>query len=444
MNILLSKIINIINKILIPFLVKHEMFNLLSLLLILNLKKIKEILPKNKKKYRAIVLYKSGGIDDLISSQKKYNYNILYLSCPRIFFKYIFFTFLDNHNLHDLNYNSNKNEIINLKIKYKKFLIRFLKIFKKKYIFKVVIGFNYKYLAERELHKACGELKIPFLILLKEGVFTKLQNKYVSYIHRKTNEKSEGYKLAVYSDYIKKKLIESNISHKNKVDVIGCSRLNFSHSYKKIAPKNQIVYYAIEKYRGLPRPFVKHYGRKFFNDLKDHQLYKPRYSWEKLHLKTLKILKKFAIKNPKTLIIIKIKTGDKYNKNDYTNLPQNIQINKFGPGHSLLIDSKIVIGWNTTSIIEGIAANRFILIPYFYKKNKFFKEVELKLDLKKESYANSESDFYKKLSFLNKKYYDKDKIYNNTYSLNYHLGNIDNKAGLRLNKFIKNNLFYKN
>ena len=50
-------------------------------------------------------------------------------------------------------------------------------------------------------------------------------------------------------------------------------------------------------------------------------------------------------------------------------MPQNIQINKFGPGHSLLIDSKIVIGWNTTSIIEGIAANRFILIPYFYKKN---------------------------------------------------------------------------
>ena len=31
--------------------------------------------------------------------------------------------------------------------------------------------------------------------------------------------------------------------------------------------------------------------------------------------------------------------------------------------------SKIVIGWNTTAVLEGIASNRFILIPYFHSKN---------------------------------------------------------------------------
>ena len=79
------------------------------------------------------------------------------------------------------------------------------------------------------------------------------------------------------------------------------------------------------------------------------------------------------------------------------------------------------------------------MIPYFHKKS-FNKKAELKLSLKKSCYVNSENDFINKLNYLIKKNYRKDKIYNNQYSLDYHLGNSDNKAGLRLNKFLKKNL----
>jgi len=106
----------------------------------------------------------------------------------------------------------------------------------------------------------------------------------------------------------------------------------------------------------------------------------------------------------------------------------------------LLKESKIVIGWNTTSVLEGIAANRFILIPYFHKKNKFLKQAELKLGLNKSCYVNLENDFTHKLSSLIKKDYKKNKIYYNLNALDYHLGNSDGKAGLRLNKFLKKNL----
>ena len=161
---------------------------------------------------------------------------------------------------------------------------------------------------------------------------------------------------------------------------------------------------------------------------------------EKLHLSTIKVLKDFAILNPDIQIIIKIKNGEEPNKKEYLNLPNNIQIMSFGTGHRFLKNSKIVIGWNTTSVLEGIAANRFILIPYFHKKNLLIKKAELKLGLKKSCYVNSENDFINKLNYLIKKNYKKDKIYNNQYSLDYHLGNSDNKAGLRLNKFLKKNL----
>ena len=75
---------------LIPYLVRYKAFNLLSLLFILNLTKMKSILPKKKGKFKVIILSKSGGMDDIIESQKRYNNNFLYLACPRIFIKSIF------------------------------------------------------------------------------------------------------------------------------------------------------------------------------------------------------------------------------------------------------------------------------------------------------------------------------------------------------------------
>ena len=442
----LKKFRNSLNKILIPILVKYEMYYALSLLFIFNLNKIKKILPKNSPKYRAIILSKSGGVEDLIESQKKNNENILYLSCPRPFFKHIFLTIFGNkaNDLSDFKYSSKKKEIENLKIRYQNFLVSFLRILKKRYSINIFIGFNFNYLSERELHSACHQLKIPFLLLYKESIHTKLQEKYFLYTYKKVNEKFNGYKVAVYSNYAKKLLNNSNIVTKDKVEIVGCSRLAISYCYKKIIPKNQIVYYAIQNNRGLPTVLFKLYGRSFFNDFDFHKKYNLNFSWRKIHLKTLKILKNFAHNNPKVSIIIKTKIGEKINTNEYKDLPKNIRVFDKGTGHKYLKDSKVVIAWNTTAILEGMAENRFILLPYFGKKNKITNSIELQLNLKKQSYGKNESDFYKKLdSFMKKKYY-KNKINNNLGTLNYYLGNADNKAGLRLSKFIKRNLNYKN
>ncbi len=124
------KILSTFNKLLIPFFVKNEMFNLLSWLFILNLTKIKKILPAKKIKNKALVLYRTGGIDDLIQSQKKYNKNILYLACPREFFKHIFLTIFEKENLKfaDFKY-SNDNKMFK-KIKKKNIKFFYLHSFR--------------------------------------------------------------------------------------------------------------------------------------------------------------------------------------------------------------------------------------------------------------------------------------------------------------------------
>ncbi len=437
------KILSLINEVLIKFFVKYEFFNLLSYLFILNLTKIKKILPNKNLQHKAIVLYRTGGIDDLIQGQKKYNKNILYLSCPRSFFKQIMICIYKNKNLvlKDFRYSYDNNKLsISNKKKYKDFLVTFLQVLKKKYNFNILISFSFLYSAERELHAACSQLKIPFLILHKESIHTEIQKKYFLYTYKKINEKFEGYKIAVYSKYAKKLLIESNIAKNEKIDVVGCSRLGESFSYKKFKPKNQILYYAIQDNRGLPTALINSFGEKFFKNIKNDLLFNTKYNWNKLHIKTLKILKIFAKNNPKVFIIIKIKHGESSNRKEYLDLPDNIKIIDHGAGHTLLKESKVVIGWNTTSVLEGIAANRFILIPYFHKKNKFLKQAELKLGLNKSCYVNSENDFINKLSSLIKKDYKKDKIYHNLNALDYHLGNSDSKAGSRLNRFLKKNL----
>lgn len=436
----LNKIKKRINKILIQFFVKNNLLTLLCLLFIFNFKKIRQIDAKNKIKYKVIVLTKSGGLDDLVCSQKKYNKNIKFVNGSRLFIKEVFYTIF-NVNSEDELKDLSKKEIYNFKENYKNFLIKFLKILKQKFKFDAIIGFNFEYFAEIDLHRACSELKIPFLIIYKESVTSELDKKYRVHVLKKKKEKFEGYKMALYSNFAKKYLSESNFVNKNNTEVVGCPRLSESFSLKKILPKNQILYYAIESDRGLPNRNVKLYGNKFFKDLKEHKNFDPKYDWKILHNKTVQLLKKFALKNLNVSIIIKIKTGESLNTKQYLNLPQNIKVQYYGTGHKLLKDAKIVIAWNTTAILEAIASNRFILLPYFHKKNhNYRKEDEMVLNLKKENYGYSEKDFYKKLVFLTKKKYNKNNINNNQYSLKYHLGNADNKADLRLNRFITKNI----
>lgn len=433
---LLGKINLKINDVLIPFLIKFKMINLLCLLMILNVKKIRSIRPKSKIKYKVFVLSKSGGNEDLIYSQNKYNKNILYFHLPRSFITQIYQTFFGTKN-------TQKNK--NIKKNYINFLISLLKILKEKYKINAFIGFNFNFIVEIDLHIACNYLKIPFLLLYKESVLTRSERKYLQYYLKKKEVKFNGYKVAVYSNYAKNIFSKSNFVNKDKIKVIGCSRLGESFTYKSKIPKNQILYYEIQNDRGLPHRFVKQFSNNFFKNLDCHKNYNLKYNWNFLHHKTLKTLKKYAINNPKTVIIIKIKTGNLHNTNQYLNLPKNIKLRFYGVGHQLLENSKVVIGWNTTAILEGIAANRFILLPYFDSKiYNLKKENELMTKLKSENYGHSEKDFYKKLDFFMKKKYEKKKNYNSQYPLKYHLSNADNKAGYRLDRFLNENISFKN
>ena len=46
-------------------------------------------------------------------------------------------------------------------------------------------------------------------------------------------------------------------------------------------------------------------------------------------------------------------------------MPGNIEIVKEGAGHDLLDDSHIVVGFNSTAVLEAVAAGRKTIVPLF-------------------------------------------------------------------------------
>ena len=97
------------------------------MLFLLNLKD--KINFTKKIKFRVIVLSKSGGLDDIIESQKKYNKNILYLNCSRAFIITIFNTIFGNQASNNIKFFS--NQLKKQREEYENFFSRIFKSIKK-------------------------------------------------------------------------------------------------------------------------------------------------------------------------------------------------------------------------------------------------------------------------------------------------------------------------
>ena len=429
-----------INYFLILILLFFKAYFLIYLLIRLNLRKIKKISCKTKKrKIKIIVLGKSGGLEDLSNSQEKYNKNIEFYHLPRPFIKAIFRFFIDEGmNVSDYKYYDTSNKIIRAKKKYRENLIKIIGILKEEFRFNGFISFNFNYFAERELHGACKSLKIKFIILHKECVWSPYEELVINKIYRDYSKKFEGYKIGVYSENEKKLITSSKVAKKKQVKVIGCSRLDKSFLIKKIKPKNKVVYFMIEDMRGLPNVYFRKYNESFKKQFKfyNNKNYK-NLNWAHLRKKTTDIIIQLAKENKNIEFIFKGKVGV-HNRNDLpSNLPSNCKLVFGGTGDQFLKDSKIVIGWNSTIILEAIVANRFILLPYFNLKNDSYKkkfEMDFKLNSKNKGY--NEKDFKEKFNILIKKPYKINQNNHNLSPVKFYLGNTDGKSRKRLNEFL--------
>lgn len=423
----INEIILYFSKFYLKIFVKLNLSYLSALILLINLRRIKKIYCKKTDK-KIIILQKTGGIEDILSAYRNSDKdnNIGYYTLPRILIKIIFYKFLKNEKFDDYLTIDFSESIKNKKKYYKSFLKKTFSELDNLWKFNAVIGFNPFYYAEHDLAEPIKDIGKKFLIIHKESVHSPVEHIINFEVYRDQNKKHLANKVAVYCEYEKKNLIDSNFLKSEQLEVVGCARSDYCFELRNKKPlENKIVYFMIEADRNER-------GEKTKKIPKDMEV-----NWFDLASLTIKHLVEYALKRPDVDIVFKGK-GNVHSLDDLPkNLPVNCSFELGNPGHKFLKDAKVVICFNSTILIEAILANREVVIPNFgidrSKLDKFIYKSPNKFVDKKEIFFETIN------KSLNKPYTIKNFSKDEKECVDYYLGNSDGKAGYRLKKFIEQN-----
>ena len=291
--------------------------------------------------------------------------------------------------------------ILNLKNHYKDKILNF-------------VTFNYTYFAEAALYAGCKLNDVPVKLWYKEGIKTELEaNLQAKVSGAKFNHVFKNFQnISVYNKVVKNMFIKIDKTNKQKISVNGCPRICdyvIKKNYKKKI--NNILFLSFDSQRGIPQ---------YKKNLK--------LNWNLTYDKVIKILNEIS-ENPNLNVIIKRKNKSTYITQRQIN--KRIKIYENGTAQRFINQADIIIGHNSASTIEALVNGKYVMVPFFEKKN--FQKKYL-YNFNKELIYNSEKNMKKTiLKLVNKKvtFPLKNKKYQKT--IKYYLGDSKNITQKYLN-----------
>lgn len=374
---------------------------------LISLRKLKSHKTQHEK--IVLILEKSHGIDDIKQIIKENsNKKIQFLVLSRIHLRIIhdYFSSPDQNNL------------------YKKYINEVFSFFKKFKNIKLIISFNLNYKAERIIQKLYKKINIKHIVLHKESLFSK----EVLKLYKKKFKKYglfAGDHICVYNDEFKKLLISSKVVNTNNITSIGIPRLDNFFQCKNIK-SNQILFFLIRPLSGL-------------DNIKN-------FTWHNLANEVLECVLNFAEKNPKLKFIFKVKIIDDPETIEQQNRIirkglKNCNIVYGGNPENLILSSKFIIAFNSTSIFEALAARKKVIIPCYKKYEKEIKKYTINSIKSKNIFSpKNNNELIEKISDLNRSKKNKNKAITlcDKKLLMSYVGNSDGKSSERLLNIIEN------
>ena len=229
-------------------------------------------------------------------------------------------------------------------------------ILKKKLKFDAVLSGNHVYVDQQEFFKICEANNIPCIILNKEGIAwghniskEDKTNSGLNFIGSKILYLNENYK-----NYELKTLRGLNV---DKTALVGLPRFDFYVKEQKQNNNNQIVLFSFIIGDYLDQETIN-LAKDEFHSITDL-----------FHINTMK----FAIKNPDYNLVIKTRDAERYldypKKLFFDNfdnrIPKNITITNIAHPEDLIINSAVVLGFNSTVLIEALVAKKIVITPDF-------------------------------------------------------------------------------
>jgi hypothetical protein len=276
------------------------------------------------------------------------------------------------------NYLSSDPAVERSKARYREFLRATWEHYRAAKPVDVVVAGNYAYVQQREFGAALEEADTPFIALHKENVRPPRRVKhYWHHLYKERRGPFAGRRIIVYNEIERELQIASGVFDPDRIIVAGMPRLDRIHQWRREnagevsqGKRAQVLFFSFTPQSRLTAP-----GRK-----RSGTTPKGRYevegewgnmTWEGVWSETHAALIRVARAHPELHVVMKIK-GRLDKDEDLRrlldgagSLPANLEIISGGDPFHLIAASGVVVGFNTTGLLEAIAAGKPVIVPRF-------------------------------------------------------------------------------
>jgi len=251
--------------------------------------------------------------------------------------------------------------------KLKEYWVRFLKVYRRIAGLDLVMSCNWYYEQDQDLAHACGELRIPFVAIARESLNNNAYYRYMS--SRLKDKRYPGSHLVTQNFKEKDFYAQLGVCERENIKVVGVNRLDCLYEMiqqkKKLQSGSEGVLFSFFYCYGLPLPdYWQGINRRYEN-----------FGWNKFFDNVHREFIGRAIENPSLNFLIKTQWNefwyDEINqlalsayKKSIPEIP-NLTVTDKVDVYSLILNAKCIVAFNTTVVIEALAAGKKIIIPDF-------------------------------------------------------------------------------
>jgi hypothetical protein len=242
----------------------------------------------------------------------------------------------------------------------------------------IVLTGNFSYCAEREFAAVLEAAGTPFVAIHKENVRPPNRVGYWHHLYKERRGPFTGRTVLVYNDIERNLQIESGVAEPERIVITGMPRLDRVHRWRRqnAGPSRertspQVLFFAFARHEKLTGIQRKAYaGIEGNMEAMDGDW--GKLGWNDLGQGSHRAMVELARRRPDITVIIKTK-GQHRKKDDILlmlksaaeTLPENVKVVAGGDPFPLMTQSRAVIGFNTTGLLEAIAAGKPVIVPWF-------------------------------------------------------------------------------
>lgn len=276
------------------------------------------------------------------------------------------------------NYISDDPDVVRKKSEYRAFLKEvWQRLVRLRPLHAVVTG-NFAYYAERELAEGLEELGVPFIAMHKENLKSPGRIAFSKDIYRNRRGRFGGRRILVYNDREARLQIDAGVIDAERISVCGMPRLDRIHQWRRSvagasrdnARRSRVLFFSFTGSAVLPR-IPRRADAGFDANAEPLRDDLRALSWKGLAEQTHQAIRRLAEENPDIDVTVKSKVRMRERREmhrmlDVANgLPKNLQLVEGGDPFDLITTADVVCGFNSTALIESLAAGKSIVIPRY-------------------------------------------------------------------------------